>query len=500
MRTLPFVLAGLTTWVQTAAGQATRQGALGPQPGARLDVRVLATDVANYSVRAPDAWIWHTDTSVEHIDLGSGRVTPLGLKGFLPRASIVAVWEGAQAADLNGDGDQLDYVAFRLDGPSTTNLGLAVATLMHSGRFAILQVSEAAQGARDLDGDGDATGIVSQLVDLRSGSIHDLGFEVDSAMYFFQALDSRAFFARAERADTGDLNGDGVLDDFVLYLFDADSGLLQNLGVGMHPTFEGALSERGLAVLADERREARDFNADGDMFDPVLRVVSLDGRQVTTLPLAGGFYSLIGDGRSHPAWVGSLLAFDVCEAAQGVDLDGDGDRNGFVAHVIDLASGRITGLGLPSFVGYGNEALLPLHVSEADQRDLNGDGDQGDLLLYLGRARDGAVLPTTREVTFERLDGHEVAFLDALTGHPILFDVRDGSELEIPVVANTEVQLSDGVMAYRVGRELRLYDARLGREFPTHLEVRDFSGYLPGRPRGFLFVDPAGVLREARLY
>jgi hypothetical protein len=116
-------------------------------------------------------------------DLGTGSTVELGVaaehaSSLDPPFCLAYVDEAEQGAtDLNGDGDALDLVAHRVDlrRQRVANTGLAVARgtfpdtdMLEPGhatrRLTFVVVSEADQGATDLNGDGDALDQVLQVL------------------------------------------------------------------------------------------------------------------------------------------------------------------------------------------------------------------------------------------------------------------------------------------------------------------------------------------------
>jgi hypothetical protein len=130
-----------------------------------------------------------------------------------------------------------------------------------------------------------------------------------------------------------------------------------------------------------------DLNGDGDFDDEVAGVFDATAPEPINLGL-----SLRGNGYStrHCGVV------TVSEAEQGADLNRDGDLEDRVPHALDPRSGRLVSLGvalwsLPGTEGYARRpAALLFKASERDeQRDLNGDGDALDFVLF------NACLPKT---------------------------------------------------------------------------------------------------------
>ena len=92
--------------------------------------------------------------------------------------------------------------------------------------------------------------------------------------------------------------------------------------------------------------------------------------------LAGSFFQINCD----------FVVFDVSESFQGdTDLNGDGDTDDRVLHVYDASTGSITKLGLVGSFFQINCDFVVFNVSESFQgdTDLNGDGDTNDDVLHV---------------------------------------------------------------------------------------------------------------------
>ncbi len=111
-------------------------------------------------------------------------------------------WEGydTPAVDLNGDGDESDYVLQVWDGiaPAATNVGVALDPLgsnvwsLGDGGF-LVGVDEARQGATDLNGDGDAIDRVAHIWS-PGGGLVNLGVTIPATAS--NARNSRAAASR----------------------------------------------------------------------------------------------------------------------------------------------------------------------------------------------------------------------------------------------------------------------------------------------------------------
>lgn len=348
------------------------------------------------------------DSVLHLLDRTTSVITNLGVvaRSFYVRVErgllLFQVLEGAQGAgDLNGDGDVsgFDEVVFAYDALAgeLINTGLAVGgdftSVQLVGSRAFLRVYESLQGATDLNGDGDASGFVLHAFDLESRAATNFALESLNglALYDFGTLGAASV---QEDAASGDLNGDGDTNDNVLHIFDGASGALIDTGQAIEPFAQLVGDRERVAAMVDELAMGQDLNGDGaiDSRDDVPFLY--DHRTGTLLNLGLSTTSMAMD---FP-W----LALTVSELRQGaLDRNGDGDPNDLVAHVVDLTTGAITNLGLASGA-LGPAALqggiLTTGVPERGQGgDLNGDGDDLDLVavhldLLSGTRLDSAAL------------------------------------------------------------------------------------------------------------
>ena len=262
------------------------------------------------------------------IDLGGGLVA------FLTN-------EAAQNQDLNGDGDKLDQVlqAFNAVGGSSFNSGQqAVAGSfvdLGNGRLAFL-TDEAAQG-RVLNRDGDKLDQVLQVFDAVTGIVHN-SFQQAIAGSLLDTGNGRVAFLTSEAAQKRDLNQDHDKLDQVLQAFDSVADVVRN---SRQQAVVGTVLDAGggfVVFLTSEAAQHRVLNRDGDKLDQVLQsfdtasgVVQNSGNQAQD-----GSVLDLGTG---------LLAFLTSEAAQGRDLNGDGDKLDTVLQIFDAVTGNVQNTG-----------------------------------------------------------------------------------------------------------------------------------------------------------
>ena len=330
------------------------------------------------------------------------------------------------------------------------DFALAARVVVGADELWLVQVRESEQGGRDGNGDGDALDELVYVLDLARGSgpaaLVASGLALASAAGApLVACDGQAAAVAVDEAAQGatDLNGDGDALDRVLFVYRRELGRFEGLGLAVRAlTVGGTL----VACAVDEHdQDARDLDADGDATDSIVAVHDLADGSTTTLALrdstplaiadgkvalrlaerAGLDLTLDGDDQTTPSSSSTTAYGDssehdpgarerrcrradgtfgvsVSERGQGRDLSGDGDPDDAVFHVYDPARGYSLDLGL----------FVPLHpppvvdgqrhfaarARAAGAHDVNGDGDREDLVVASGsppraaprhRARDG---------------------------------------------------------------------------------------------------------------
>ena len=147
----------------------------------------------------------------------------LGISGtyFFVTEELVLfnVIESVERIDLNGDGDQNDAVVhlFELASGVLRNTGYAGGVNAAGGHILLL-VQESAQGAADLNGDGDALDIVPHIYHFKDGSSTSLGTALASRPFSSPTsiIDGRVLLGISECENGGnDLNADGDATDVV---------------------------------------------------------------------------------------------------------------------------------------------------------------------------------------------------------------------------------------------------------------------------------------------
>jgi len=235
--------------------------------------------------------------------------------------------ELVEEEDLNGDGDGTDTVLLVVDAAtrSVANFGVAVREMVLLDRWLIALVPESEQGGIDLSGDGDSDDDVLHAIDLRTLRVHDLG--VDASFSEVVAVGNTLFFLREESASATDWNGDGDLDDRVLFRWSGYTRELRNSGIGA----VGLETDgRRLLISQAELLEGVDLNGDGDLEDLVSAVVGVRTLRAESVGIAG-LADLAGPGR---------VLVRARESWEGRDLNGDGD-------LLDVVPVLVRGTNVP---------------------------------------------------------------------------------------------------------------------------------------------------------
>lgn len=274
---------------------------------------------------------------------------------------------------------------------------LAQGFAVRRGDLAAVYTEEPVVG-EDLNGDGTIDDTVVGWVRIdgkvgASGSTHgNTGIVADDVT----VADPWLLLRVRESDFGGDLTGDGVADDPVLVAFDTRSSriTLVPLAVAGEPV---AHEGRAMTRVSERDSGALDLNGDGDVDDTVPVLVELTSGEWSTLGVAASSIAAATDSD------GDLIALGVPEWGEKRDLDGDGDTWDIVLFTASFASPA----AVPMNTGHAVDGRLTVHGTR-----IFADGWRLGLSLY--DAATGAwtsIVPWSNVLLEDaRADGAEIVF------------------------------------------------------------------------------------------
>jgi len=325
---------------------------------------------------------WDLSGSDAPMDAGTGLS---GLQAAHQSYFLFSISESADGVDRNGDGDTNDDVlhAYQASTGNITNTALN-ASAVAKGPHSVLMVSESGQ-QEDLNGDGDLLDNVPHVFNIDGGGIVNTQVAMHTPTVFIGHGGERAartmalgdegvaFHVSENKQGNVDLNGDGdALDDDILFVHVFATGETRNLALSVFD-FEltgGLLAMQVGSYYSGLEAQIHDLSAN-TTWD--LGVLSLHGVSQSSFVI-------------RENWV-ALMALE-----NGVDHTGDGDGNDRYLLVADAVRRNTidTGLALTSgnylewtLVFHDSGALTALAFETTMDADLNGDGDTDDQVAHL---------------------------------------------------------------------------------------------------------------------
>ncbi len=346
-------------------------------------------------------------------------------------------------SDYNGDGDSLDEIIFMWDSATgdifNSNLSIQNSTDYRIGGGLVFIPAYEEDSATDFNSDGDFFDFVPHLWDPSAGNATNSAIGTSGGWVDSLGDGSFTFLVRELADDNTDLNGDGDTSDYVVHVWPAGDSAPTNLGLAASLVGEHAAGD-GLAVFTvdESAQNNTDLNADTDTLDEVVHAWNV-GEGTRNLGVTGI--------ATWPAAItGTAAAFTVRETEQGsTDLNGDGDTADWVVHLWDESTNTLDNLGLavaessaPIFASDGTVAFL---VSEANQgNDLNGDGFTLGLVPHrIDTAGTVTIAPDAGVVTPMVAFGDTLAY--RIQENFVLADLNgDGDQVDLVLVADAPNQ------------------------------------------------------------
>lgn len=274
-------------------------------------------------------------------------VAVLGGRAAFLRPEAAGTAGHSDGIDLNGDGDVLDRVVHLSQrGAPAENLERAAVAVALSDRYVAALVPEEDENHTDLNDDGDTADRVVEIH--RVGDLPDAWASTGQAADVVEASGTVVAFLTPEAAQGKDLDGDGDTTDRVLQLHRADTGTLINVGQAAEEFVMGG--EPGRELVAFRTREAaqgaQDLNDDGDGEDDVLQIYDVASGALVNTHQAITPCRLEACDPRVPYRVGRhTVTFLTFETDQGQDLNGDGDEGDLVLQLLNV---RVMAEGGPS--------------------------------------------------------------------------------------------------------------------------------------------------------
>lgn len=269
------------------------------------------------------------------------------------------------------------------------------------------------EDGKDQNQDGDADDTILYLVDTRTIKVIETGIAVDPALVDDEedwpvATDGNTVIVQMSEVDNGkkDLNGNGFVGDDVMVSINPSTRQITPLGAsGRRPTVVGGK----VYFIQQEEDAKRDLNGDGDQRDGVMATVDPATRTVESLGMeCSDRFRAAGD------WI----ATSTSEVMQGAkDLNGDGDTGDVVAQLYQISTKKWTNTGLEcTFEIELTPKLMAVGTAEARQgnKDMNGDGDTTDVVCQVWDLAKATPFNTGRDCSIDlSADANVVGFICA---------------------------------------------------------------------------------------
>jgi len=246
------------------------------------------------------------------------------------------------AADDNGDGDQLDQEVLRwtdeitpgtttvvlpalVGFPALTGLALDGGFFAEVGtNFLSVVVQESANGNLDLSGDGNI-GPALLIIDTSTAlptvfnpSLSPMASPGPGLIPITGVKGPAGVAVLISETVNGNLNGDGDATDTLLFYVPFATPTVP-VNVGSSAAVDVHLAGTHVGMIANEQTNLTDYNQDGDTFDMVFRSFSTTGVEQQKGLTAASTARVAADD-------GTLWAFLRSEVAELRDLNGDGDQ------------------------------------------------------------------------------------------------------------------------------------------------------------------------------
>jgi Tol biopolymer transport system component len=487
------------------------------------------------------------DNVLEQLDTATATVRPLcpasqvsvvaGAAAFLRPESAgstinpTCTGGALTGPDLNGDSDTLDEVVHlaKADG-SVENLGIAASLVAMSGLC-----TGGSQAGLPCERDGDCQGgscTVAWIAVAGSGNqlqVHRVSPPLTGWTMAGRSADSLqmsgnlAVFLTSELRENRSLNGDNDKLDQVLHIYNAATGQLTNVGDSAREMVIGSETPScgqgpAIAFRTSEAEENRDLNGDGDKLDDVLQVyvpgvglvkTAIQGMPNRPAQSVRACNLAACDPRFPYRVSGNQIKFLTFEGDEGLDLNGDGDQLDLILQIFEVCTRTTT------VAGVVDEAAASVANPLPDTGIQANSGDSPGAVVTAGaRCVDGAsILPVPATcATNADCPAGALCTTTLVTAAPAIIPVHD-TVLVPPAPVSVTIPASSVQVTKVLKVKVRNADILPKKERPGHMvrlavtdgtcpagtvqDLADFDPATPGAQDTVLL--PGGATKAAKV-
>lgn len=332
------------------------------------DVLAISSDGAHLYIgtdTGDSVVVLATDQELKIYDTATQSLRPTTLEASEASVAfgraVAIVSESRSGVDLNGDGDLSDQVAQLVDvtGPGDTivDLDLAATETALSDQLIAVTVPEGSESGTPRNGDGD---IVDQvLAVLAVGAMPPMS-NVGVAAEGIRVTGNRVVFQTAEAADAIDRTGDGDTDDLVLRIYDASTDEVVDPGATVVTSYYEPVDPYVAFLVAETDEDPAsplclptspalscDLNGDGDDTDLVLFVYDIDARELIPTGQAALPCILVGCPKGQPFYVDPSRKVVIFITSEGSQGAQDLDGDGDAGDTVLQTFNIVNGVSYP---------------------------------------------------------------------------------------------------------------------------------------------------------
>lgn len=201
----------------------------------------------------------------------------------------------------------------------------------------------------------------------------------------------RALFLTNEGLSGEDLNGDGDTADEVAQLYDASGKNDEVIPLAIAANAVALSDQVGALLVPEANENDGDLSGDGDTDDDAVFYLDLANPQIANGSLSGKRIAVSGDK--------IIVAGHEANDFFGDDVNHDGDTDDIALWVFSPTDfeGDVPPISIRSFAVNGPVVALLSYEQDDGMSDLNGDGDEQDLVMHFYRLDTRELFNTRQE-------------------------------------------------------------------------------------------------------